>query len=66
MRCKNCGIDESRHCVLEPLPDGCECAAGCWSELDVTPICGKYRGNGTTYCEICDHDEACHKKGDAQ
>ena len=42
------------------MPDGCQCASGEWGD-EVKPICAEYVGNGTQYCERCEHDYACHK-----
>lgn len=60
--CSQCGGPESEHHDFQPIsiPEGCICDVVSWGDK-ISPICDAYRGNGTTYCENCEHDALCHK-----
>ena len=60
--CKHCGKPESEHCIFEAgpeIPPGCVCDEGTWADK-INPICEEYQGDGTEYCQRCEHDAACH------
>lgn len=65
--CKHCLRTKEDHCEYEALemPAGCVCDPGTWGDSVPAP-CAKYVGEGATYCATCEHDQACHRDGEAQ
>ena len=60
--CRICGVAEDEHHAPEwiEVPDGCVCDPLTWDNNVIPPPCNEYNGNGTTYCETCEHDRECH------
>lgn len=65
--CVICGRPAGDHHAFMPpvKPAGCVCDEGSWGER-VTPICSAFVANANEpdYCANCEHDEACHGKGE--
>ena len=61
-KCKHCGQSESDHCTFEPrvIPDGCVCNIDSWFYTEIPPVCDEFK-TCDKYCDVCEHDEACHK-----
>lgn len=69
IRCIHCGLPEHEHHAFEPpqVIDGCQCDPRTWGGYpgDIPPPCHKYVRGVEGYCKTCEHDEACHERGEA-
>ena len=61
--CRHCFLPLEDHCAFDPFtqPITCVCDPGTWGK-DIPPACDAYVGEAGQYCEVCEHDEACHAK----
>lgn len=61
-RCRQWEGVECEHKWVE-FPDECVCDPRDW-DGPITPVCDKFVGLPGCPCLKCEHEEACHKKGE--